>query len=224
MAIVTLAATMRENTMPAATAKVRKLRKSLNALAAVVSAALVLAATAGTAHAVEDDGTVVLVAKSGMRDPLYSATVLIARPAGDGRHIGFILNKRTNVTLATAFPDHAPSKNVREPLYLGGPAGTSAVFALVQTHTSPGKDASQIADDLFVATARTTVDRIIETDPEHARFFMGGVIWRPGELDNELKRGLWHVVIPSAELIMPKTTEGMWEEMVHNAEISAKAI
>ena len=172
----------------------------------------------------DESGTVVLVAKSGMRDPLYRATVLVARPAGEGRHIGFILNKRTNLSLSSAFPNHEPSKKVSEPLYLGGPAGVSAVFALVQTSTSPGKDASRIAEDLFVATARVTVDRIIETDSEHARFFMGGVIWRPGELADELKRGLWHVVNPSAEKLMPKTTDGMWEEMVHNAEISAKAI
>ncbi|MEI6302382.1 MAG: YqgE/AlgH family protein [Betaproteobacteria bacterium] len=171
-----------------------------------------------------ETSTVVLVAKSGMRDPLYRATVLVARPTGDGRHIGFILNKRTNVTLASAFPEHEPSKAVREPLYLGGPAGISAVYALVQTSTSPGKDASRIASDLFVATARVTVDRIIETDPEHARFFMGGVIWRVGELDNELKRGLWHVVDPRPEQIMPKNTEGMWEDMVRAAEISDKAI
>lgn len=172
----------------------------------------------------DDKGTVVLVAKSGMRDPLYRATVLVARPTGDGRHIGFILNKRTNVTLASAFPGHAPSKEVREPIYLGGPAGISAVYALVQTNTSPGKDASQIAVDLFVATARATVDHIIETDAEHARFFMGGVIWRPGELADELKRGLWHVLDARPEQIMPKSTEGMWEDMVRAAEISDKAI
>ena len=53
---------------------------------------------------------------------------------------------------------------------------------------------------------------------------MGGVIWRVGELDNELKRGLWHVVDPHPEQIMPKDTEGMWEEMVRAAEISDKAI
>jgi len=221
--------------MPAATRILHQVRivalakiATLTTLATLATlATFATLATLGTmapAHAAEDPGTVVLVAKPGMRDPLYSATVLVARPTGDGRYIGFILNKRTNVSLATAFPNHEPSKNVREPLYLGGPAGTNAVFALVQSATSPGKDASQLAEDLFVATSRSTVDRIIETDAEHARFFMGGVIWRPGELDNELKRGLWHVVIPSAELIMPKTTEGMWEEMVRNAEISAKAI
>lgn len=172
----------------------------------------------------DDKGTVVLVAKSGMRDPLYRAAVLVARATGDGRHIGFILNKRTNVTLASAFPEHAPSKAVREPLYLGGPAGISTVYAMVQTNTSPGKDARQIAVDLFVATARVTVDRIIETDSEHARFFMGGVVWRPGELAEELKRGLWYVLDARPEQIMPKNTEGMWEDMVRAAKISDKAI
>ena len=206
-------------------AAVRVLRHSRSVILCFFAA---LAGAGLPVQAAESDpadlGTLVLVAKSGMRDPLYRATVLMARPAGAGQHIGFILNKRTNLSLSSAFPNHEPSKKVSEPLYLGGPAGVSAVFALVQSSTSPGKDARQIADDLFVATSRGTVDHIIETDPEHARFFMGGVIWRPGELAEELKRGLWHVVSPSAGKLMPKTTEGMWEEMVREAELSDRAI
>jgi putative AlgH/UPF0301 family transcriptional regulator len=39
------------------------------------------------------------------------------------------------------------------------------------------------------------VDRVIETEPEHARFVAGLVAWQPGELRSEVeKKGAWYVV------------------------------
>lgn len=168
--------------------------------------------------------TVVLVAKPGLQDPLYGASILIARALPDGRHVGFILNKPTTVTLAAAFPDHAASQPDHELLYLGGPVATEAVFVLIQTHVSPGEGSIQIAPDLFLVIAEATVNRIIETQPDHARLFLGTVVWQPGELDTELKRGAWYVMDPRPDLVLPAKTDGLWERLVQRAELYAKAI
>jgi putative transcriptional regulator len=168
--------------------------------------------------------TVVLVATPQFQDALYGETILIARSLEDGQHVGFILNKPTQYLLADAFPEHAPSKKVRDPIYLGGPDEGDAVFALVASHDSPGSGWMQLAPDLFVAVAADTVDRIIESGADHARFFAGAVVWQPGELDEELKRGVWYVLEPEPELVLPKQTEGLWQQLVHRAEIRDKAI
>ena len=65
--------------------------------------------------------TVLLVAKPEFHDPIYGETILIAKPIGEGRHVGFILNKPTKISLAEAFPDHGPSRAVHAPLYLTTP-------------------------------------------------------------------------------------------------------
>jgi putative AlgH/UPF0301 family transcriptional regulator len=57
------------------------------------------------------------------------------------------------------------------------------------------------------------VDRIIEKEPEQARFFAGIVVWDVGELDSELKRGFWFVLQPDSDLVLRKSTQGMWEEL-----------
>jgi len=176
------------------------------------------------AFGADSGATVVLVAKPEIVDSVFSATILIAKAMPDGRHVGFILNKPTNVSLATAFPDHEPSKSVAEPLYLGGPAGSNAVFALVERHGSAGSGLMQLAPELFLATSEESVNRIIESDAAHARFFVGVVMWQPGELDAELKLGAWYVLDAKPELVLPRKTEGLWEELVHRAEVHAKAI
>jgi putative transcriptional regulator len=50
------------------------------------------------------------------------------------------------------------------------------------------------------------------------------VVWRPGELDEELKRGAWYVLDLEPGLVLRKKTAGLWQELVQRAEIRDKAI
>lgn len=180
----------------------------------------------GTAaeFAPEGGAPLILVAKPGLRDEFFGASILIAKPVGDGRHVGFAINRPTGVTLGNLFPEHGPSQKVAGPVYLGGPSNVEFVFALVQSGSSPGGESLQIAHDLFIAVDAKTVDRIIETDPSHARFFAGLIAWRPGELQEEVKRGLWYVEETDFSLVMRNPTDGLWEELVQRHERRAKAI
>jgi putative transcriptional regulator len=140
---------------------------------AVLAAHAVAWAVPAAGAGLHESETVVLVAKRRFRDPLYAETIVIARPIGQDVHVGLILNKPTEVSLAQAFPGHGPSLGVRQPLYLGGPAEANAVFALVASHASPGRGSMQLSQDLFLVIAKDTVDRVIETAAGHARFFAG---------------------------------------------------
>ena len=171
-----------------------------------------------------DTETVLLVARPEFRDPIYGETILIARPIGQGRHVGFILNKPSKISLAEAFPEHGPSKAVRGPLYIGGPAEVNAVFALVASHDSPGRGSMQLSPDLFLVIAADTMDHIIEFEAERARFFAGAVVWQPGELDEELRRGAWYLLDPEPDLVLPQKTEGIWQQLVQRAELRENSI
>lgn len=189
---------------------------------------VVLAATLGvmspTRAAEIADQPVILVAKPGLRDALYGATILVAKPVSEDRHIGFIVNRPTPMTLGGLFPDHGPSQKVKEPVYLGGPVSTGVIFALVQRRDSPGSSSLQIAPDLYLAHEREIVDRVIETESDHARFYAGLVTWRPGELNAEIKRGLWYVLDAEVGVVLRKSTEGMWEELVRRSVLKANTI
>jgi len=75
------------------------------------------------AHSQEIDpiGAVTLVAAPRLIDPDYRGAVLLAVPVENNRHVGVIINRPTGRSLASLFPEHSPSKLVRDPVYFGGP-------------------------------------------------------------------------------------------------------
>lgn len=186
--------------------------------------AIVCLGWAAHAPAASIDEPVLLIAQRELQSPLYSSTVLLVKPLANGSHIGFIVNKPTKMTLGELFPEHEPSKKVADPLFLGGPADLNMVFALVERHDGTHGDSLQITPDLFLAAEAKAVDHIIESEADHARFFVGLVVWRPGELDEELRQGLWFVEKPDTKLILGKKTDKLWEGLVHRFEERAKTI
>jgi len=167
----------------------------------------------GVAHAQQDDA-MILVAHPGFRDLEYRNTVLIAAPAPNGGHIGVILNRPTRRSLGSLFPEHEPSKKVLDPVYYGGPFSRGALVALVRADQAPGAGSVLLMKNLYLAFRANTIDHVIETTPNEARYFVGYVGWRPGELKSELERGLWSVINAEVDTIFRKDTEGLWEELL----------
>lgn len=191
-----------------------------NAAAALLALCLGWTPLAGAADL---DKPLILVAKPALRDKLYGSTVLVVSPLGADQHVGFIVNRPTGATLGKIFPDHAPSQKVIDPVYLGGPVQPGLIFALVQRRTSPGGNSFEVMPGLYAAFETAVVDRVIETEPERARFMAGLVAWRAGELRYEIDLGAWEVLEADAALAMRKP-EGLWEELVRRSARSRNTI
>ena len=174
----------------------------------ILIAGLLMAAC--TARSQELDRPVILVASPELQGP-YSRTALIAVPAASGQHIGFILNRATEMNLATVFPDHAPSAKVVDPVYLGGPEMLGSLFALVPR--DPGVPGLRLFGEVFVVASGDAVDVVIEKMPNEARYLTGFVGWQAGELAKELESGYWTVTEPDAALIFSSKPGAMWEEL-----------
>ena len=189
-------------------------RRPIAFLASFLTAMIAIAFAAPVLAVEPADEPVILVARPALRDRIYGATILIAKPLGNGGHMGFIVNKPTPVTLGKLFPDHGPSQKVTDPVYLGGPVKMEVLFVLVQGRDSPGSGAMQLTPDLHLVVERALVDRIIEDGAGRARFFAGTVLWAPGELRDEIDKGFWYVHDADTSLMLRKSTNGMWEELV----------
>jgi putative transcriptional regulator len=170
-------------------------------------------AACSSAFAQGQDEAVILVAHPAFRDLEYRQTVLIAAPAPNGGHVGVILNRPTRRSLGSLFPEHEPSKKVADPVYYGGPFSRGALVALVKADNAPGSGSVLLMKNLYLAFRANTIDHVIETTPNEARYFVGYVGWRPGELKSEIERGLWTVQGADLETIFRKDTEGLWEEL-----------
>ncbi len=155
-----------------------------------------------------------LVAHPAFRDMDYRQTVLLAAPGPNGGHVGVILNRPTRRSLASLFPEHEPSKKVVDPVHYGGPFSRGALVALVKTDAAPGVGTVQVMKNLFMAFRVNTIDQVIESRPNDARYYVGYVGWRPGELKAEIDRGIWSVLNADMDVVFRKDTEGLWEEML----------
>jgi putative transcriptional regulator len=179
-------------------------------------AACLFLALSAAAFAQSQDEAVLLIAHPAFRDLEYRQTVLIAAPVPSGGHVGVILNRPTRRSLGSLFPDHEPSKKVAEPVYYGGPFSRGALVALVKADHAPGAGSVLLMKNLYLAFRANTIDEVIENTPNEARYFVGYVGWRPGELRTEIDRGLWSVHNADVGTIFRKDTEGLWEELLQS--------
>jgi putative transcriptional regulator len=176
--------------------------------------AILLLLSTGVASAQRQDDAIILIAHPAFRDLEYRQTVLIATPAPNGGHVGVIINRPTRRSLGSLFPEHEPSKKVVDPVYYGGPFSRGALVALVRADQTPGAGSVLVMRNLFMTFRANTIDHVIETTPNEARYFVGYVGWRPGELRGEIDRGLWSVLDADVETVFRKDTEGLWEELL----------
>jgi len=176
---------------------------------------LSIAQIAGISSARAQEGEALfLIAHPALRDADYRESVLIVTAAPSGGHVGVILNRPTRRSLGSLFPEHAPSKQVIDPVYFGGPMSSGALVALVRGKAKAGEGSVPVTDDLYLAFRASAIDRVIETEPNSARYFVGYVGWRPGELKEEIDRGLWSVLDADPDIVFRKNTERLWEDLL----------
>jgi len=171
----------------------------------------------GIARAQQLEDAMLLVAHPAFRDLEYRQTVLLAAPAPNGGHVGVILNRPTKRSLGSLFPEHEPSKKVVEPVFYGGPFSRGALVALVRADHTPGGGSVLLMNNLYLAFRANTIDHVIETTPNDARYFVGYVGWRPGELKSEIDRGLWSVMNAEVDTVFRKDTDTLWEELLQQS-------
>jgi putative transcriptional regulator len=185
---------------------------------------VMLLAAAAAVQAADLSKPLILVAAPELHDAVYGASVIVVAPVGGDQHIGFIVNRPSELTLGKIFPEDGPSQKVRDPVYLGGPYEPGLVFALVERARNPGGKSLELMPGLYAAADAATVDTIIKGDAAKARFVAGLVAWQPGELRREIEGRVWFVLEPDARLVLRKPADGLWEELVRRSQAAANAI
>ena len=178
---------------------------------------VVLGCAAGTASATDLSQPVTLVATPRLESSEFSETVLFAAPLPNGMHIGFIVNRPSEVPLAAVFPEHAPSRKVVDPIYVGGPVLSQTVFAVVRTPPQDAGSLLELMPGLVLVMDGGAIDRIIETTPNDARYLAGLIVWQPGELDEEVRAGAWEASPADASTVFSADPEMLWKTLSHGS-------
>jgi putative transcriptional regulator len=178
---------------------------------------------AAPVRAADESAPLILVATPVLAAGDYRETVLLAVPVGNGGHFGFILNRPTNVALGALFPGNDALRGIRSNVYLGGPLMSDTVFAVFRSRSDKDTESRnedllvKVAPRLYVALDSDSVDRVIADQGREARFFVGLVGWRVGELDAELRAGAWDVLTPDSDIVLSGDPGHLWTRLVSRA-------
>jgi putative transcriptional regulator len=175
-------------------------------------ALLLIACIAGAASG-EGPRAWTLVATGELEGTALARTVVLAAPLPQGGHIGFIINRPTGATMETLFPADRAAHNVHDHLYLGGPYLANSVFAIARA-APDGADATiELMPGLFALINAPSVDRMMETTPDAARYFIGLMLWQPDELEQQIESGAWAVRPGDANAVFRADPAQLWKEL-----------
>ena len=164
-----------------------------------------------------------LVASERLRDPNFSRTVVLLLNYDATGALGLIINRPSDVSLASALPDVEGLSGRPDVLYFGGPVGRNQLFLLVRSGTPPG-DADPVVDEVYASVSMDTLHALIDQGDSEFHAHAGYAGWGPGQLDNEVLRGDWYVMPADAATIFDHPAEDVWPELMkRNAGLWVRA-
>ncbi|HEX7087932.1 MAG TPA: YqgE/AlgH family protein [Vicinamibacterales bacterium] len=162
----------------------------------------------------------ILVSARHLPDPNFSDTVVLLVDYNEEGAMGLILNRRTDVPLARAFPLVSPAPDAKQRLYFGGPVAPDGVMALLRA-TSPQPDGREVLDNVHLIGQREPLESQIraQTASDRFRVYVGYSGWGPGQLDREAAEGSWHVLPATADLVFDPDPDSLWDRQIRLTDV-----
>lgn len=161
-----------------------------------------------------------LVASRNLGDPHFAKTVILLVRYDAQGVLGLILNRRTAIPLSRALDSVTAAKDRSDPVYLGGPVETPAVFALFH---SPAKiaGAEQIFDGAYLITSKSLFEQTISARPDASVFhvYLGYAGWTQDQLQKEVELGAWFIFPAEASTVFNADPDSLWLEMIRKTEL-----
>ncbi len=161
-----------------------------------------------------------LVASRDLADPIFAKTVILLVHYDAGGVIGLMLNRRSDVPLSRVFEQLKAAKKRSDPVYLGGPVETSAVFGLLRSKAKR-EDAERILGEVYLISARPLFEKTLSDQPDPGVFhvYLGYAGWTPEQLRNEVQVGAWFIFQGDAPTVFESNPERLWSEMIRRTEL-----
>jgi len=169
------------------------------------------------------DKTLFLVARPGLRDPIFKESVVLMFPSsvevGEGLVVGLILNKPARIALSDVFPNDKELQNRSETAYFGGPVDPRAPGVLFRS-SKPAEQATQLFGDVYVSFDPDFIRELLK-EPKKTpdlRLFVGRSQWARAQLQNEMAMGAWLNVRAETNLIFSASPQYLWRKLFDRAE------
>ncbi|OGA41441.1 MAG: hypothetical protein A3G24_06200 [Betaproteobacteria bacterium RIFCSPLOWO2_12_FULL_62_13] len=191
------------------------------ALRRAILIVITVVAGGGAASAAEMPASgIFLVATSQIRDPNFRETVVLVTQPQRGGPFGVIVNRPLNRRLEEALPQYETLKGKKDVVYFGGPVARQALVFVVRSAQPPPR-AIRVLKDVYITVDREEIEGLLKRpDPTKAlRVYAGHSGWAPGQLQNEIRRGGWHIVPADAETVFEKDAATIWHDLSKRAAL-----
>jgi putative AlgH/UPF0301 family transcriptional regulator len=160
-----------------------------------------------------------LVASRSLGDPDFAETVVLLVRYDEQGALGLILNRRTHIPLSRVL-DLEAAKDRSDPVYLGGPVGPSAVFALFESPAKMEK-AENIFGGVYMISDKAQFEQTVSARPDPGVFhvYLGYAGWTQDQLRNEAQLGAWFVFPADAATVFNSDPDSLWLRMIQKTEL-----
>jgi putative AlgH/UPF0301 family transcriptional regulator len=161
-----------------------------------------------------------LVASRVLADPNFAETVVLLVRCDTEGAVGLILNRRTHVPLSRVLEQFKAAKGRSDPVYLGGPVETPAVFGLLRS-AAKLDGAEQVFSGLYWISTKTLFEKTIAGRPDSSTFhvYLGYAGWRNDQLRRELKLGSWFIFQGDIGTVFDADPDSLWKQMIKKTEL-----
>jgi putative transcriptional regulator len=156
-----------------------------------------------------------LVARRSVNDPRFAETVILLIAYSDQGAMGLIINRPTDVRLASALPKMEELRDRPDHVFVGGPVSPSAMLLLIRSATAP-EGAQPVFGDVYVSGKLETLRNALGKSGKmhRLRAYAGYAGWGPGQLDREIARGDWAIGPGDAGTIFDTPSGDMWPKLI----------
>ncbi len=156
-----------------------------------------------------------LVAAEQMGDPRFARTVVFMVEHDAHGALGLVVNRPFRelqiALLLERLGEDARGISGTIRVYYGGPVEPGRAFVL---HTPDYMaDGTQVVPGGIALTAQPEILRALAagTGPRRSLLAFGYAGWAPGQLENEIARGDWHIVPADVALVFGEGADAKWE-------------
>ncbi len=154
-----------------------------------------------------------LVAMDQVLDPNFRRTVvLMLHHAEDDGALGLVLNRPTDVTLASLCEtvELAWRGDSDDLVDWGGPVQPDHGWVLFDEGALDGPETETVEGGFSFSRSQNVLRQVAESPPRHVRVFLGYAGWGPGQLEREIAQGSWLVVPASKQLVFETDQQELW--------------
>ncbi len=159
-----------------------------------------------------------LIASRQLLDPQFAETVVLLIEYNQHGAMGVIINRPSELKLSAVLPEIEVLRQRPDTIYLGGPVAKNQLLLIIRT-SSPPEGSRLVFKDIHLSSSQAVIQRMIKNPEGEERFrvYAGYAGWAPGQLDNEIATGGWHVLRADAETVFDKSASEIWPDLIHRS-------